>query len=131
MANVHFLKTWPEYFQAVFDGNKAFEIRKNDRNFAVGDWVVLKEWCPEKQAYTDREVAAEIMYMTNYEQKDGYVVLSIKPTKERAKAMPKWVLDIARKNGLSKQTVHYRLKELGMDIVEAITRPGRYKRGVK
>ena len=34
---VHELKCWPEYFEAVISGAKTFEVRKNDRDFAVRD----------------------------------------------------------------------------------------------
>lgn len=40
----HHLKTKPEYFQAVINGKKPFEIRYNDRNFQVGDRVILEEY---------------------------------------------------------------------------------------
>ena len=40
----HFLKTKPEYYQAVIDGSKPFEIRKNDRKFKTGDKVCLMEY---------------------------------------------------------------------------------------
>ncbi|MBO5328152.1 MAG: DUF3850 domain-containing protein [Clostridia bacterium] len=43
MRNKH-LKIKPEYFQAVIDGRKPFEIRKNDRKFKVGDEIVLDEY---------------------------------------------------------------------------------------
>ncbi len=46
---LHHLKTLPEYFQAVIDGRKPFEIRKDDRGFNVGDKVVLEEF----EAYQD------------------------------------------------------------------------------
>ncbi len=40
----HHLKTLPEYFQAVMDGTKPFEIRNNDRGFKPGDSVILEEF---------------------------------------------------------------------------------------
>lgn len=40
----HHLKTKPEYFQAVINGKKPFEIRYNDRGFKQGDRVILEEY---------------------------------------------------------------------------------------
>ena len=40
----HHLKTKPEYFQAVINGKKPFEIRLNDRDFKQGDRVILEEY---------------------------------------------------------------------------------------
>lgn len=48
----HFLKTWPEYFGPVRDGFKTFEVRKNDRDFNVGNTVVLLEFDPVVNDYT-------------------------------------------------------------------------------
>ena len=44
MSKTHELKIYPKYFEAILDGKKTFEIRKNDRYFHVGDRIVLKEW---------------------------------------------------------------------------------------
>lgn len=40
----HELKIEPPYFQAVIDGRKTFEIRKNDRGYNAGDTVLLREY---------------------------------------------------------------------------------------
>lgn len=71
----HVLKILPEYHNAVVKGDKTFEIRKNDRDFMVGDWVKLLEFDGEK--ITGNYINARITYVTNYEQKDDYVVFSI------------------------------------------------------
>lgn len=72
----HVLKILPEYHEAVAKGDKTFEIRKNDRGFKVGDWIKLLEYDGEK--FTGNYVNAQITYLTNYEQKEDYVVFSIK-----------------------------------------------------
>jgi hypothetical protein len=43
---VHELKCWPEYYDAIADGRKRFELRMDDRRFAVGDILVLEKWKP-------------------------------------------------------------------------------------
>ena len=40
---VHQLKCESKYFKDVVEGEKTFEIRNNDRNFHVGDFVGLNE----------------------------------------------------------------------------------------
>lgn len=45
---VHKLKLFPEYFDAVANGIKTFEIRKNDRDYKVGDTLHLYEFDPEE-----------------------------------------------------------------------------------
>ena len=40
----HTLKIYPEFFKAVQDGSKTFEIRKNDRGFQKGDFLFLQEY---------------------------------------------------------------------------------------
>ena len=38
----HTLKIQKQYADAVLNGTKTFEIRKNDRNFKVGDKIVFE-----------------------------------------------------------------------------------------
>lgn len=65
----HEIKSWPEFFEPVYEGEKTFELRKNDRNYQVGDVLVIREWKPpapateEKGFYTGRMVMAEITYV--------------------------------------------------------------------
>jgi len=40
---IHELKTDSAVFQAVKEGRKNFEIRRNDKHFVTGDLLVLKE----------------------------------------------------------------------------------------
>jgi hypothetical protein len=50
-VTTHRLKTWPEFFDAIADGRKTFEIRKNDRGFQTGDELVLLKWDPSGGTY--------------------------------------------------------------------------------
>ena len=73
----HHVKCWVEYFQPVYDNVKKFEIRLNDRNYQVGDFLVLKEWNRHGEFYTGRVAIRKITYITEYEQKPKYVVMGI------------------------------------------------------
>lgn len=77
IPKLHRLKIQPEYFEAVCDGRKSFEIRKNDRHFRVGDRLILQEYNPETQQYTGRVIERRISYITNYAQQENYVVMAI------------------------------------------------------
>lgn len=59
----HELKIWPEYFQPVLANKKNFEVIVNDRNFQVGDKLILLEWDPVKQDYTGRKCFRQISYI--------------------------------------------------------------------
>ena len=70
----HSLKTWPEYFEYVYEGEKTFEIRKNDRDYRINQIIVLEEYDPHNNTYTGRWVKVIIAYITDFEQKPEYVV---------------------------------------------------------
>lgn len=74
----HKLKIDPEYFNKVETGAKTFEIRKNDRNFHLGDKLILREYDRHKQNYTGRQLTAKVTYITDFAQRDGYVVLALR-----------------------------------------------------
>lgn len=77
-VTTHNLKIYKEYFEPVLNGSKTFEIRKNDRNYRVGDRIVLNELQDDKKTYTGRYFKGVITYVTDYAQKDGYVVFSFR-----------------------------------------------------
>ena len=73
----HELKTYPKYFQETIEGNKPFEIRKNDRGFQVGDVLILKEW--DNIKYSGREIGAVVRYVLRdfIGLQEGYVALGL------------------------------------------------------
>lgn len=76
----HELKTWPTYFHAVADGVKTFELRKNDRDFQIGDQVHLLEYEPATKTYTGRRIDATICYVLHggcFGLEDGMCILQL------------------------------------------------------
>ncbi len=84
----HELKTDPEVFDAVFDGSKTFEIRKNDRNFQVGDTLTLlrTEFTGAEMArgkplrFTGQEFHVAVTHILHgpvYGLADGWCIMSI------------------------------------------------------
>lgn len=79
-AQTHELKTWPEYFEAIVSGEKTFELRKDDRDFQVGDALLLREWDPITREYTGKSTRRGVSYILRnawFGIADGYVVLSL------------------------------------------------------
>lgn len=78
----HNLKILPQYFKAVVDGTKKFELRKNDRDYQVGDCIFLNEY--DGTNYTGNSLPVMITYLLKggqYGLEDGYVILSIEDVK--------------------------------------------------
>src|SRR4051812_37249283 len=81
------LKTWPEFYENILDGRKTFDIRENDRGFKVGDTLLLREYeitpeqynrSPRTGYYTGRQLRVEVTYLTDFAQREGYVVMAIR-----------------------------------------------------
>jgi len=75
---IHELKTWERYFKEIWNGNKTFEIRVNDRDFKKGDILLLKEYNPAFNLYSGRSISVEITYILDdpFFLKEGYVIMS-------------------------------------------------------
>ena len=73
----HELKILPKYFDDVKNHVKNFELRRNDRDFKVGDMLILKEWSRGK--YTGREYSTQIIYILDDRDMlmNDYVILGL------------------------------------------------------
>ena len=102
----HVLKTDHVVFQDVLDGNKTFEIRFNDRDYQVGDLVILKETeftgeqmkSGQPLVYTGREIQKRISYiLSGYGLHEGWVILGIQDIKViKAQAVPEYHMENIR-----------------------------------
>lgn len=75
---VHELKILPEFFKEVKRYRKQFELLKDDKDYRVGDWIILKEF--ENDSYTGRECGCfSITYILRncpeYGLKEGYCII--------------------------------------------------------
>ena len=84
MANLHRIKIRQSFAEAVYAGDKVFEVRKNDRGYQKGDiveFVVLND--SDGCEYVDHPLANkryEITYvLSGWGIENGYCVFGIKP----------------------------------------------------
>jgi hypothetical protein len=68
MRKVHHLKSWPQYFKPIKEGQRTHELRRNDRDFHVGDTMILAEFDPNTKEYTGEVCEVEITSMTSMNQ---------------------------------------------------------------
>ena len=76
----HNLKCITHFFVQAWSGNKPWEIRKDDREFSIGDIVTLWEVDYEKREYTERCFNNIVTY--KYEGvenglQEGYCILTL------------------------------------------------------
>lgn len=82
----HVLKTIDIYWDAILDGTKTFEVRKNDRAFQTGDELILERWERDKfgvlhMTVPRRRICAKISYLLQGGQfgiEPAYCVLGLK-----------------------------------------------------
>lgn len=95
----HILKCWPNSFDAIKNGTKRFEWRRDDRGFEVGDVLVLRKYDPapgpggygevgyvmqtrpgrHMSDYTELRVRVTYILRGLFGVPDGYCVMSIEP----------------------------------------------------
>jgi hypothetical protein len=77
----HQLKTLPEYWIAIAEGIKPFEVRKNDRDFQVGDILDLV-WFDGERVDPSRIVQRRVTYILRGGQfgiDPEHVVMGLEP----------------------------------------------------
>jgi hypothetical protein len=84
----HELKCWPQFFEAIIAGEKTCELRRNDRNYQVGDVLRLREWDPFREHYTGRHYKVRVTHIISAEQAcalspealaPGFCIMSVSP----------------------------------------------------
>lgn len=61
----HHVKSWKHFFQAIKDGSKKHDLRMNDRDFNVGDHLILEEYDNINGEYTGDKCRAMVTYITD------------------------------------------------------------------
>jgi len=58
---------------------KSFEFRRNDRDFKVGDILMLKEFVPMHDIYTTRVIIADVKYILkdSFSVPEGYCIMQL------------------------------------------------------
>lgn len=84
----HHLKLATIYYDAIKDGSKTFELRRDDRptGFMRGDLLILEEWYSLTKRHTGRELHCIVTHTLRAFEglAPGYVVLGIKMIREVA-----------------------------------------------
>lgn len=80
----HSILILQKYFEEILTGVKTFELRKNDRDYKVGDTILLNEF--DGKNLTHRLCSVQITYVLKdvpmYGLMDGYAILGIRLSHE-------------------------------------------------
>ena len=88
MAIEHYVKCWPNYFDAIERGDKPFDVRRDDRGYQKGDTLVLQRTrekslheveydCHGEALYECRRTITYVLTGGQFGIEPGYVVLGI------------------------------------------------------
>jgi uncharacterized protein YqfB (UPF0267 family) len=79
---IHEIKIWTEFCDPVLSGEKAFEIRYNDRCYQKGDYIQFIPWAKEDNKRAchaiDKKVYEITFVLSGFGLKENYVALGIK-----------------------------------------------------
>jgi len=69
--HTHVLKAHPLPFHDLEIGFLDFTIRHNDRDFQIGDRLVIREWNPQAREFTGAEVVRYVKFLVGRNTYDG------------------------------------------------------------
>lgn len=62
----HYLKSWAHFYDAIEAGEKMYDLRDaRDREFNIGDYVLLQRYDMVAGVYTGEELLLQISYITD------------------------------------------------------------------
>ena len=61
----HKVKSWSYFFDAIKRGDKLHDLRLNDRDYRVGDMLILERYDPFKGEYTGQVHPVEVSFITS------------------------------------------------------------------
>lgn len=75
----HVLKVWNEFYELIASGDIHASLRKDDRPYATGDTLLLREYDPKLNIYTGHTVTQKITHtLRDFPGlQPGYVLLSV------------------------------------------------------
>lgn len=84
----HILKVRTRFFPDIASGNKTFEVRKNDRDYKVGDRLTLFE-VNDDGSETGQALSVRATYVQHgpaFGLQEGYLIMGIKLSKRQGRA---------------------------------------------
>ena len=77
---IHIIKTVNPYFNLASQDLKDWELRKNDRDYKVGHWIISREYSPDLNQYSPHFLTGRINFiLENFPGlENGYCILSIR-----------------------------------------------------
>lgn len=83
LSQLHRIKIRESFADAVYSGDKSFEVRKNDRGYQKGDYVDFVVLYDDMTEYIDHPLSKkryEITYvLSGWGLEEGYCVFGIRP----------------------------------------------------
>lgn len=105
----HQLKCHPHFFAAIAAGKKTFEIRRNDRDYRVGDVLDLREFDPTFGNTGRRLSGLDVVYIMTAEDfpaiMPGFVIMGLRgvPAMHDDREPAKQIGEIVAKLPITKQ----------------------------